>query len=68
MNTHTYIIERLLMGCKESNKKNVFPGSDNFGSIHCILPFALRLYLTCHLLITFANGLDPGQAQHPVQA
>ena len=38
------------------------------GQIHCILPFALKRYLTCHLLITFANGLDPDQAQHSVQA
>ena len=32
MKTLPYITERLLMGSKESNKKNVFPGSDNFGS------------------------------------
>ena len=38
------------------------------GQIHCILPFALKLYLTCHLPITFANSLDPDQARHSVQA
>ena len=27
-----------------------------------------KLYMTCHLLITFANSLDPDQAQHSVQA
>ena len=66
MKARPYITERLLMGRKESNKKNVFPGSDNFGSNP--LYFALKLYLTCHLLITFANGLNPDQAQHSVQA
>ena len=51
------------------------PGSKLFfqvlltlGQIHCILPFALKLYLLCHLLITFANSLDQDQAQHSVQA
>ena len=68
MKARPYITERLLMGRKESNKKNVFPGSDNLGQVHCILPFALKLYLTCHLLITFAKGLDPVMAQHSVQA
>ena len=32
MKARPYITERLLMGHKGSNKKNVFPGSDNFGS------------------------------------
>ena len=68
MKARPYKTERLLMGRKESHKKNVFPCSDNLGQVHCILPFALKLYLTCHLLITFANGLDPDQAQHSVQA
>ena len=67
MKARPYITERLLMGRKASNKKKiVFPGSDNLGQVHCILPFALKLYLTCHLLITFANGLDQDQAQHSV--
>ena len=70
MKTRPYIIERLLMGCKESNnkKKMFFQVLTTLGQIHCILPFALKRYLTCHLLITFANGLDPDQAQHSVQA
>ena len=68
MKARPYITERLFMGHKESNKKIVFPGSDNLGQVHCILPFELKLYLTCHLLITFANGLDPDQAQQSVQA
>ena len=68
MKARPYITERLLMGRKESNKKNVFPGSDNLGQVHCILPSAIKFYLTCHLLITIANGLDPDQAQHSVQA
>ena len=29
------------------------------GQIHCILPLALKLYLTCHLLITFATQIGP---------
>ena len=67
MKARPYITERLLMGRNESNKtKNAFPGSDNLGQVHCILPYALKLYLTCHLLITFANSLDPDQAQHSV--
>ena len=40
MKARPYITERLLMGRKESNKKNVFPGSDNFGNVKlnlCIL-------------------------------
>ena len=69
MKARPYITERFLMGSKESNKKKMFlQVLTTLGQIHCILPFALKLYLTCHLLITFANGLDPDQAQHSVQA
>ena len=68
MKARPYITERLLMGRKESNKKLFFQVLTTLGQIHCILPFALLLYLTCHLLITFANGLDPDQTQHSVQA
>ena len=42
MKARPYITERLLMGHKESNKKNVFPGSDNLGQVHCILPFCIK--------------------------
>ena len=68
MKARPYITERWLMGRKESNKKMFFQVLTTLGQIHCILPFALKLYLTCHLLITFANGLDPDQAQHSAQA
>ena len=69
MKARPYITERLLKGRKESNqKKIVFQVLTTLGQIHCSLPFALKLYLTCHLLITFANELDPDQAQHSVQA
>ena len=62
MKTRPYTTERLLMGRNESKqKKNIFfQVLTTLGQIHCILPFALKLYLTCHLLITFANGLGPG--------
>ena len=69
MKARPYITERLLMGRKESNKKKMFfQVLTTLGQIHCILPFALKLYVTCLLLITFANGLDPDQAQHSIQA
>ena len=68
MKARPYITERWLMGSKESNKKMFFQVLTTLGQIHCILPFALKLYLTCHLLITFANGLDRDQAQHSAQA
>ena len=69
MKARPNITERLLMGHKESNrKKKFFQVLTTLGQIHCILPFALKLYLTCRLLITFASGLDPDKAQHSVQA
>ena len=37
-------------------------------SNHCILPFALKLLKTCHLLINVVNSLDPHQAEHSVRA
>ena len=42
MKARPYITERLLMGRKESNKKNVFPGSDNFGSNPLHLTFCIK--------------------------
>ena len=42
MKARPYITERLLMGCKESNKKNVFPGSDNFGSNPLYFTFCIK--------------------------
>ena len=42
MKARPYITERLLMGRKESNKKNVFPGSDNFGSSPLYFTFCIK--------------------------
>ena len=42
MKARPYITVRLLMGRKESNKKNVFPGSDNSGSNPMYFTFCMK--------------------------
>ena len=37
-------------------------GSDNFGSNPLYFTFCIKIYLTCHLPVTFANSLGPDQA------
>ena len=75
-NTKVYALEDSLgvHGVWENNHsgltriKIVFQGFDNFGSNPLYCTFSLKLYLICHLLITFVNSLDPDQAQHSFQA
>ena len=68
MKARPYITERLLMGRKESNKKNVFPGSDNFGSNPLYSTFCIKTLPDMSSADNLCNGLDPDQAQHSVQA
>ena len=42
--------------------------SDNLGSNPLYFTFCIKIYLTCHLPVTFANSLDPDQVGHSVQA
>ena len=56
------------MGRKESNKKNVFPGSDNFGSNPLYFTFCIITLPDMSSADNLWNSLEPDQAQQSVQA
>ena len=69
MKTRPYITERLLMERKESNEKNVFPGSDNVGSNPLYFTVCIKTLPDMSSVDNLCKrfGLSSDPAQHFVQ-